>query len=566
MYSMSRILTLEALREHLQVAIELEHATLPPYLTALYSIKSGTNDRAVEVLTSVFVEEMLHMCLAANVLNAVGGRPVIDEPEFTASYPTALPHSKASFEVHLSGFTPETLEIFARIEKPEEHGARAESENYETIGQFYQAIENGLKHLCATLGEDAVFSGDPSRQITPEHLHFDGTQKVVAVYDLKSALRAIDEIEEQGEGLKHASVWDGDHDMFHPERDEVAHYFRFIELQLGQSFVRGDTPQSGPSGDHFEVDFSEVHRVRTNCKLSDLAENSPARQLAVQFNVAYFDMLRRVERALNGQQALLNDAISQMFELRELARSLMATPSGDGITNAAPTFEYVAASSSSPSRVRVSVTRNGPYVVEGLSALVRKSTVYSEYGEPLTWRKDDVIAVDAKVRLCRCGHSSAKPLCDGTHARVGFDGTESASTEPSASRQERLAATQIAMTDDRSLCVHAGYCGNRVRGVWEMIESSDDTQVRFQLMHMVEQCPSGRLTYELDGVALEPDLPEGVAVTKDGPYWLTGGVDVTMSDGRQLETRNRMTLCRCGQSNNKPLCDGTHKEVGFVDG
>ena len=72
------IRTVEDLREHLQWAIELEHSTLPPYLTALYSIKDGHNAEAAEVIQSVFLEEMLHMTLAANILNAVGGAPEID--------------------------------------------------------------------------------------------------------------------------------------------------------------------------------------------------------------------------------------------------------------------------------------------------------------------------------------------------------------------------------------------------------------------------------------------------------------------------------------------------------
>ena len=72
------IRTVEDLREHLQWAIELEHSTLPPYLTALYSIKDGHNTEAAEVIQSVFLEEMLHMTLAANILNAVGGAPEID--------------------------------------------------------------------------------------------------------------------------------------------------------------------------------------------------------------------------------------------------------------------------------------------------------------------------------------------------------------------------------------------------------------------------------------------------------------------------------------------------------
>ena len=122
------------------------------------------------------------------------------------------------------------------------------------------------------------------------------------------------------------------------------------------------------------------------------------------------------------------------------------------------------------------------------------------------------------------------------------------------------------MTDDRMLCADAGFCGNRFEKVWHLIDRTDESLARFQLMQMVERCPSGRLTYEIDSVPIEPDLPAQIAVTKDGPYWLTGGIPVTLSDGRTLEPRNRVTLCRCGESSNKPLCDSTHAEIDFKEG
>ena len=81
---------------------------------------------------------------------------------------------------------------------------------------------------------------------------------------------------------------------------------------------------------------------------------------------------------------------------------------------------------------------------------------------------------------------------------------------------------------------------------------------------MVEKCPSGALTFRFDGDDVEPLLPEAIAVTDDGPLWVTGGIPVEVA-GASLETRNRVTLCRCGASANKPLCDGTHKDVGFAD-
>ena len=83
-------------------------------------------------------------------------------------------------------------------------------------------------------------------------------------------------------------------------------------------------------------------------------------------------------------------------------------------------------------------------------------------------------------------------------------------------------------------------------------------------MAMIERCPSGALSYEVEGDAVEPDLPIEVSVVPNGPLWVTGGIPVERSDGEPVEVRNRVGLCRCGQSNNKPLCDGSHKEAGFV--
>src|SRR5215212_9757329 len=116
--SLGRVASLESLREHLQWAIELEHFTIPPYLCALYSLDPDRNPDAVEVVVSVLVEEMLHLTLAANLLNAVGGRPEIDTPRMLLPYPRCLPHSDGSFEVPLARFSPESLEVFLKIELP----------------------------------------------------------------------------------------------------------------------------------------------------------------------------------------------------------------------------------------------------------------------------------------------------------------------------------------------------------------------------------------------------------------------------------------------------------------
>ena len=219
------------------------------------------------------------------------------------------------------------------------------------------------------------------------------------------------------------------------------------------------------------------------------------------------------------------------------------------------------------SEQRITVQPNGPYIVFGNVPLVRKSEVISEHGEPLTWKKDEVLKTGERYALCRCGQSSAKPFCDGSHAHADFDGGEVADTGNISEREVIYEGTRIFVKDDRSVCIHSGFCGDRISNVWKMTLDSHDTQVRARMMSMIERCPSGALSYSLesDGENLEPDLPVEIAITPDGALWVSGGIPVERSDGQPLEVRNRVTLCRCGGSSNKPLCDGTHKEIGFSE-
>ncbi|MDH3295187.1 MAG: CDGSH iron-sulfur domain-containing protein [Acidimicrobiia bacterium] len=215
------------------------------------------------------------------------------------------------------------------------------------------------------------------------------------------------------------------------------------------------------------------------------------------------------------------------------------------------------------SQQRVNIKQNGPYIVTGSVALRTKTPIMSEHGEPLAWMTGEVTDQGTAYALCRCGGSANKPYCDGSHADNGFDGTEAASTDDYAQRRTSYPGTGIEVFDDRGICVHAGFCGNRVSNVWKMAAKTDDTVVRGQVMAMIERCPSGALTYEIDGAAVEPDLPAEISVIPDGPLWVSGSIPIERSDGQSVEIRNRVTLCRCGESSNKPLCDGSHKEAGF---
>jgi hypothetical protein len=328
----ARISTLASLREHLQWAVELEHATLPPYMTALYSLDAERNAVAAEVISSVFVEEMLHLALAANLLNAVGGRPRLDAPGMLPPHPRRLPHG--AVELSLVPFGPQALEMFLRLERPAPPSAVPQDDGYQTIGQFYAAIEQGLRHLCDRLGEPAVFSGDPARQVSGTHFRHTAGQ-LFAVEDLESALGALAEIVDQGEGNARSEVWDGDQDVFHPEREEVGHYYRLLELKLGRRFQPGDTPQSGPTGEKVVVDPGGVVAMAPNPRPA--AAGSAVRAAQEEFNRTYCGILRLLEQAFNGSPKQLVVAAGEMFTLKARAQALMRLP-GD----AGPTFEYLA--------------------------------------------------------------------------------------------------------------------------------------------------------------------------------------------------------------------------------
>jgi hypothetical protein len=294
----------------------------------------------VEVLGSVFVEEMLHLTLAANLLNAVGGRPRFDIPAMMPGYPRCMPHGDRSVEMSLLPFGPDALRQFLRVERPAGADAPPEDEGYETIGQFYAAIRRALPALCGELGEATVFCGDPSRQVTPSFA-YGGSGRIIAVHDLASGLAALDEIVEQGEGASTVDVWDGDREMCHPERNEVAHYYRIHELAEGRRYRHGDTPTSGPTGDPLDLDLDGIRPLEPNQRISDRPVGHPVRAAQEAFNRTYCALLARLDRAFDGEPEALGEAVGVMYRLKAQALALGELPAEDGRGVPGPTFEYV---------------------------------------------------------------------------------------------------------------------------------------------------------------------------------------------------------------------------------
>jgi hypothetical protein len=333
------IKNIDDLKAALQTAIELEHSTIPPYLCALYSINDGTNNKSVETIRSIVVEEMLHMILACNILNAIGGEPQINKSDFIPSYPGHLPNSDNSFVINLAKFSRDTVDVFLKIEKPAHTDAPPKVKGYHTIGQFYQAVRIGIEYVNAnTVG--GIFTHDEAqraKQITAEHYYGSGGQ-IIPVYTMDDARQAIAEIVGQGEGIDD-TIEDSDQQMF-GQGIEYAHYFRFNELHLEQLYQDTDTPKSGPTGDKIVVEWDAVHHMKQDPKIKDYEPFPELLEKAKAFNRTYTLLLDNIHNAANGQPELLMKGIALMYQLKYKAIELMNIPIPGTQHMAGPTFEF----------------------------------------------------------------------------------------------------------------------------------------------------------------------------------------------------------------------------------
>jgi CDGSH-type Zn-finger protein len=217
-----------------------------------------------------------------------------------------------------------------------------------------------------------------------------------------------------------------------------------------------------------------------------------------------------------------------------------------------------------PEEPRIEITPNGPYVVHGDVPLSEMAPVLTFNGEPVDWHTLRDLPGGSGTELCRCGQSSSKPFCDYTHEIAAFDGTETADRRPFKERADVKRHGDDGVADDVVLCWGAGFCGTRTTNVLKLLPESDKPARRELMKDMIWRCPSGRyVLLDADGKALEPELPPSIAVLPGGPLWVRGGIPITGADGHEWEVQNRVTLCRCGASTNKPFCDGSHVAINF---
>lgn len=331
------------LYEFLQSAIELEHSTIPPYLTALYSLKPGTNTAVAGIITSIVREEMLHMTIAANLLIALGGKPSFAAPGFVPDYPGPLPMQvDDDLRVGLKPFSKALLyDTFMRIEQPEKplklrlkdgsytHYPEAATGKYPTIGDFYEALLDVLSSMPVTWGP-------ASAQVTPETtgtVWFRETDWF-PLTSLDDAKRAVGVIVSEGEGAT-ASPTDNDGDP--------AHFYRFGESYYGARLVQNPDESWSYTGEDVPFDERAVFPMTPNAKAAMYPAGTRARLLVDGFNQAYMQLLLGLDTVFNGQPKRLNQVLGLMYQLRILAYEVLTQPDPNGPTGNSTglTFEYV---------------------------------------------------------------------------------------------------------------------------------------------------------------------------------------------------------------------------------
>jgi Ferritin-like len=320
---------------YLKQAVKLEHTTIPPYLTAMFSLKPGTNDHIAQLIRTIVVEEMLHMTLASNVLIAIGGHPEINTKGFVPDYPGPLPMSIGGLIVGIEAFSiPLVQNIFMAIEQPEDEvpiappslAADFVEPEYATIGQFYDAI----KHKIDDLGSGIFTVKTAPPQVVNNNWF--AADKLFPITDAPSACKAIDIIKIEGEGTSTTPF---------QSPEDPAHFYKFGEIVNGRMVIQ-TADGFAYNGANVLFDPSGVWPLKPNCKIADFAVGTQARTRIEAFAYSYSTLLNALHDAFNGRPERLDAAIGMMYDLRVLAVALFQTDARDASgRTVGPSFEYV---------------------------------------------------------------------------------------------------------------------------------------------------------------------------------------------------------------------------------
>ncbi len=484
--------------------------------------------------------------------------------------------------------------------------------DFRTVGEFYHKIATGFQ----SIDEATLFIGPPEAQANARFVDLDG--QLTAVADCKSALAAIEMIVTQGEAPTadhpdaHFFVFDKIRIEFEDElaraeatrtsfdpvrptvvnpmthfygdaqggaiiRDELTHnvadlynvaydtmllmLLRFFahtdeteaELEvLSRGTIRmmasalrplGEALTKMPAGAPYPglnagPGFGynrDVHLLpHKNSAWIFFAERLGELAIKASYIRTHFDVPPEIEEAA----AALQDIAEKIGEL---------APRGD-----AGSMERIA-EIEKPLGISIKPEHNGPYLVSNVSLLTNS--------------KGETLAPRVEMALCRCGHSRMKPFCDGSHADARFRSGKSPDRTPD--KRDTYLAGALTVYDNRGTCCHAGNCTTKLPAVFRQAKEPfvDPTGADAkEIIDIVQQCPSGALGYAFaDGTQHDLERPAEIYVSKDGPYHVRGGIDLKGEQRNEGASTEHYALCRCGQSKNKPFCDGSHWYAKFTD-
>ena len=328
------LLDLDGICKALQLATQVEHASIPMYLYAYYSIKPGANSQIAEILLSIVLQEMRHLVLVANILNAIEGCPPpnLQDKEFIPSYPGLMPGGlRPDLTLRLAPLSLGLIkDVFMEFEAPhkpmDEADIDAHGKHYNTIGQFYSRVRRSLKHL----GSDIKFKTDVSWQVTVAP-----GGPVSAITNVQQAMHALDEIVEQGEGSNQTTPNYG-------KKERLSHYYRFAEIVYGRELVHDENGSWSFSGDIVVFDSNGVYPLTENARVREYKEGSLVRLLAEGFARSYLDLLNQLHHVFNGHPNDAPVSFTTMIGLSKKAEQLVekrVSDFGDVAVHAGPPFE-----------------------------------------------------------------------------------------------------------------------------------------------------------------------------------------------------------------------------------
>jgi CDGSH-type Zn-finger protein/uncharacterized Fe-S cluster protein YjdI len=567
----------EILVNLLYEAAELEHNLMCTYLYAAFSLKDGEGEglssaeaaavkRWRQALLGVTIEEMGHLGAVWNITAALGASPRIGRANFPLD-PGYLP---ASITVRLAPFSADTLQHFVFLERPrgsaEPEGAGFACErpyvrgserphltpmgrDYDTVGDFYARIGEGLRSFVERHGEAVAFDGDRALQLSPAEVSLPGVKPVVC---LTTALAAFEAIITQGEGA--------------PADSAGSHYQKFLAIRRELNELRAQNPDFNPA---FPAATNPVLRRPPRPEGRVWIEDADAFATVDLANACYALMLRLLGysygvRGPSAEKSLVVDlAIGLMQALAPLAERAARLPAGPSNPHCNAGMSFITLRDPSPLPPGPAARR---VFLERLGELSATATALADGGDARAGAAATQLA--ALTARAQRGFDLAPPAPPAVVAPAPRPLPAAAQPVPAATAAagvETVRGGKLELEFEAKRCIHSRFCVTwapqvflaNVQGPW----LHPDAMPVERLVEVAHACPSGAIRYRrLDGGPQEAAPPVNLATVREaGPYALRAQLEI---DGAPAGFR--ATLCRCGASQNKPYCDGSHHRVEFT--